>query len=46
MLFGLDEEFPLVSVVHVGKKGQGFNELEELDEGRENVRAAIASNFP
>ncbi|CAE1242571.1 LAP3 [Acanthosepion pharaonis] len=42
LLFGLDEEFPLVSVVHVGKKGQGFNELEELDEGRENVRAAIA----
>lgn len=42
LLFGLHDEFPLVSVVNVGKKGQGFNEHEELDEGRENVRAAVA----
>ena len=42
MLYGLDEEYPSIAVVSLGKKGTGYNELEELDEGRENVRRAVA----
>ncbi|XP_002133198.2 cytosol aminopeptidase-like [Drosophila pseudoobscura] len=36
----IDEEFQSVCVVGVGIEGIGFNELEMLDEGMENVRVA------
>ncbi|XP_002132386.2 cytosol aminopeptidase-like [Drosophila pseudoobscura] len=36
----VDEEFRSVCVVGVGIEGIGFNELEMLDEGMENVRVA------
>ena len=39
---GLDETYSNVAVVALGKKGIGYSELEELDEGRENVRAAVS----
>ena len=39
---GLDETYSNVAVVALGKKGIGYSEVEELDEGRENVRAAVS----
>jgi len=33
-----------VAVVSLSKKDSGYNELEELDEDRENIRAGIAGN--
>lgn len=36
----IDQEFTSVAVVGVGLEGIGFNELEMLDEGMENVRIA------
>jgi len=41
---GLDTEYTSVAVVSLGKKDSGFNELEELDEARESVRAGVAGN--
>ncbi|KAI0221061.1 Cytosol aminopeptidase [Lamellibrachia satsuma] len=40
---GLDETYSNVAVVALGKKGLGYNELEEVDEGRENVRSAVSA---
>ncbi|KAK2151632.1 hypothetical protein LSH36_356g03052 [Paralvinella palmiformis] len=40
---GLDTEYTSVAVVSLGKKDSGFNELEELDEARESVRAGVAA---
>ena len=42
VFYGLDPEYPSIAVVNLGKKGASFSELEELDEGRENVRKAVA----
>ena len=42
VFYGLDPDFPMVAVVSLGKRGVGFNELEEVDEGRENVRIGVA----
>ncbi|XP_055904537.1 cytosol aminopeptidase-like [Eupeodes corollae] len=36
----VDSEYRSVAVVGLGREGAGFNELEMLDEGLENVRAA------
>ena len=36
------EEYGGIAVVSLGKQNAGYNELEELDEGRENVRTAVA----
>ncbi|XP_053950871.1 cytosol aminopeptidase-like [Anastrepha ludens] len=36
----IDQEFRSIAVVGVGREGAGFNELEMLDEGMENVRVA------
>ncbi|XP_071091182.1 cytosol aminopeptidase-like [Haliotis cracherodii] len=44
VLFGLDEAgFSSVAVVGVGKKGVGYNEQEQVEEGRERVRKAVAN---
>ncbi|XP_037936328.1 cytosol aminopeptidase-like [Teleopsis dalmanni] len=38
----IDTEYRTVAVVGVGREGIGFNELEMIDEGMENVRVAAA----
>lgn len=41
MIFtNIDPEFPSIAIVGLGLEGVGFNELEMIDEGMENVRAA------
>ncbi|KAH8305284.1 hypothetical protein KR018_011862, partial [Drosophila ironensis] len=40
IFINIDNEFPSLAVVGVGLEGIGFNELEMLDEGMENVRVA------
>ena len=45
MFYGLDPEYSSVAVVSLGKKGAGYNEMEEVDESRENVRTAVAGMF-
>jgi len=42
VFYDLDQEFSSVVLTNLGKKGAKYNELEEVDEGRENTRAAIA----
>ncbi|XP_071477827.1 cytosol aminopeptidase-like [Diadema antillarum] len=43
VFYDINQEFSSVAVVGLGKKSAGHNELEVLDEGRENVRAAVAT---
>lgn len=42
VLYNLNQEFPAVAVVGLGKANAGFNEQEEVDEGKEAVRTAAA----
>jgi len=42
IFYELSPDYPIVSVVGLGPVDAGFNELEEVDEKRENVRAAIS----
>ncbi|GAB1607736.1 aminopeptidase [Argonauta hians] len=42
LLFGVCEDFPLLSVVNLGVEGEGFNQLECRHDGHENVRTAMA----
>jgi hypothetical protein len=39
---GLDPEISTVIAVCLGKKGTGYNDLEGLDEGRDQIRNAVA----
>lgn len=41
LFYGLHADYPSVAVVSLGKKDVGYNEQEELDEGRENIRVAV-----
>ncbi|KAM7320050.1 hypothetical protein ACRRTK_020493 [Alexandromys fortis] len=41
--YGLHEDFPSVVVVGLGKRSAGFDEKENWNEGKENIRAAIAA---
>ncbi|XP_048746621.2 cytosol aminopeptidase-like [Ostrea edulis] len=41
-LHGVDPEFSSVVVTCIGKKGEGYDELETVDKGRESIRAAVA----
>ncbi|XP_074643883.1 cytosol aminopeptidase-like isoform X3 [Tubulanus polymorphus] len=41
IFYGLDDNFPSIAVVCLGEKGKGYNEEEQLDEGREHIRSAI-----
>ena len=43
VLYDVSATYPIVSVVGLGPVDAGFNELEEVDEKRENIRAAVAS---
>lgn len=40
--YNLHADFPVVSVVGLGSPNAGYNELEDIDEKRENVRSSIA----
>jgi hypothetical protein len=42
---GLDPEISTVIAVCLGKKGTGYNDLEGLDEGRDQIRNAVARWF-
>lgn len=42
IFYNLHQDYPVVSVVGVGQATAGFNEAEEVDEKRENIRSAIA----
>lgn len=41
--YGLTSDHLATCVVGLGKKNQGVDELEEIDQGKENVRIAAAS---
>lgn len=43
VLYGLDGGYSTVAVANLGKQDLGFCPLEQLDEGREKLRAAVAS---
>ena len=43
VFYGQDEEHGGIAVVSLGKQNAGYNELEEVDEGRENVRTAVST---
>eukprot|EP00918_Siedleckia_nematoides_P055006 GHVU01120032.1.p1 GENE.GHVU01120032.1~~GHVU01120032.1.p1 ORF type:complete len:521 (+),score=90.29 GHVU01120032.1:75-1565(+) len=43
VFYGLDGEYGSVAVVKVGKKDAGYCPKEERNEGRENVRTAVAA---
>ncbi|XP_064007438.1 cytosol aminopeptidase [Pogoniulus pusillus] len=42
MFYGLHQDFPSVVVVGLGKKNAGVNDKENWNEGKENIRAAVA----
>ena len=42
VFYDAHEEYGGIAIVSLGKQSAGFNELEELEEGRENVRTAVA----
>ncbi|XP_038647486.1 cytosol aminopeptidase isoform X1 [Scyliorhinus canicula] len=44
IFYGLHQDFPHVVVVGLGDKNAGINNLEQYDEGKENIRAAIAAS--
>jgi len=43
ILYGVSDEFPIVSVVGLGQRGKESRAIEERDEARETVRAAVAA---
>ncbi|KAK3094914.1 hypothetical protein FSP39_007842 [Pinctada imbricata] len=43
ILHGVDPEFSTVVVTCIGKKGVAYNELETYEEGKEQIRTAVAS---
>ena len=45
VFYGLDADFGSVAVVSLGKQGAGYNAGEEIEEGKENVRIAVAGKL-
>ncbi|OXB82894.1 UNVERIFIED_CONTAM: hypothetical protein H355_003336 [Colinus virginianus] len=43
LFHGLHQDYPSVVVVGLGKKNAGVNDQENWDEGKENIRAAVAA---
>lgn len=43
VLFDVSPQHPIVAVVGLGSKSAGYDEIEDLDEGKENVRKAIGA---
>jgi len=41
--YNLHKDYPVIAVVGLGSTDAGFNELEDLNESKENVRAGIGS---
>ncbi|KAJ9583054.1 hypothetical protein L9F63_022596, partial [Diploptera punctata] len=42
IFYNIQKEFPVVAVVGLGKENAGYNEQEEIDEGKENIRVAAS----
>jgi hypothetical protein len=45
VFYNLGSEFPVIAVVGLGKDDADYNEQEDIDEGRENVRIAASSTL-
>lgn len=46
IFWGLDEkDYVGIAVVGLGKKNLGINQLEEIHEGKENIRIAAAGKY-
>lgn len=43
VFYGLNADYPSIAVTKIGKVGVGYNEQEEIEEGRENIRNAVAA---
>ncbi|XP_059148773.1 cytosol aminopeptidase-like isoform X2 [Physella acuta] len=43
LLYGLDETYSTVAVANLGKQDAGYDDTEQVDQGKENVRTAVAS---
>ena len=39
------QDFNNIALTNLGKRGLSFNEQEEVDEGKENIRAGIAGEW-
>ena len=44
-VFNFNHTYNNVIFTNLGKKNLGVNELEEIDEGKENIRSASASQY-
>lgn len=42
LFYGLHQDYPVVSVVGLGSPDAAYNEVEDIDEKRENIRSSIA----
>ena len=42
VFYNLAEDYPSVAVVSLGKQGAGYKHSEQIEEGKENVRIAVA----
>ncbi|KAL5017584.1 hypothetical protein ScPMuIL_007173 [Solemya velum] len=42
LFYDLHPDFPVVAVGCLGRRGIGYNEAEQVEEGRENIRTAIS----
>ncbi|XP_059148774.1 cytosol aminopeptidase-like [Physella acuta] len=42
LLYGLDETYSTVTVANLGKQDEGYDDTEQVDQGKENVRTAVA----
>ena len=45
VFYNLQQKFPVVAVVGLGKQDSSFNEEEQIDEGKENIRVAASGKF-
>ena len=45
IFYGLDDTYDSIAVVSLGKGDKSYNDIEEIDEDRENVRAAVAGQL-
>ncbi|MPC13202.1 Cytosol aminopeptidase [Portunus trituberculatus] len=45
VLYGVSDEFPVVSVVGLGEQNQNYDPIEERDESKEAIRTAVAAGY-
>lgn len=43
MLYGIGEAYSTIAVANLGKQDAGYDADEQVDQGKENVRTAVAS---